>query len=258
MRKSFMVPPALTALFLCSMLGAHPSRPSATHAQTAPQPLFTPAGLHLHRAPRIPVRFGSSTNWSGYVVNGANGSVTDVKGSWSVPAVVAGPNCGSSYSAAWIGIDGDTDGTVEQCGTEQDSSGRMYAWYEMYPKGSAAVYSVNAGDQMAAEVKYGATPGKFTLTITDTTTRQSYTTTQKLAQAQRNSAEWIMEAPWSGGVLPLAEWSSFGFSGCESSLGGPGAGNPITMVSASDGTTPKAAPVNLSSNGFSVTWMNCK
>jgi hypothetical protein len=218
------------------------------------------------RAPRIPGRYtDSSTNWSGYVVNTSAAGVTEVSGTWQVPAVTAGSGCPSSDSAAWVGIDGDTDGTVEQCGTEQDTSGRYYAWYEMYPKGSALLYNVGPGNLMYADVKYNPAGGKFTLTITDQTTGQSYTTTQKLPQAQRTSAEWIMEAPWSGGVLPLADFNPFSFSACQAAVGGSSmvglsslSSQPINMVSSSAGAAPKAVTGPVSSNGFSVTWMACE
>src|SRR4051812_35832181 len=65
-----------------------------------------------------------STNWSGYAAvtnlsSPAPNSVTAVSGSWVVPTVT-GSRQGSSYSSAWVGIDGFSDSTVEQIGTEQD------------------------------------------------------------------------------------------------------------------------------------------
>src|SRR5271166_4368093 len=67
-----------------------------------------------------------STNWSGYgaatnLSAPATGSVTAVSGSWVVPTVT-GSRRGTVYSAAWVGIDGLSDSTVEQLGTEQDVS----------------------------------------------------------------------------------------------------------------------------------------
>lgn len=276
-RKSMTLGSGLGALALLAGLttvhgaGTHPTRGTA-RACPAPrgEPASTPSTMGARRAlplqvPRIRGRYGSSTNWSGYVVNTAAGRVTEVSALWTVPAVTAGSGCPSSYSAAWVGIDGDTDSTVEQCGTEQDSSGSYYAWYEMYPKGSARVYYVQPGNLMYADVKYNPAGGKFTLTIQDQSTGQSYTTTQKLPQAQRSSAEWIMEAPWSGGVLPLAQWTSFGFGSCQAAVNGAAmaglsslSSQPITMVSARDGVTPKAVPGSPSGDGFTETWMACQ
>src|SRR5262245_16449591 len=60
----------------------------------------------------------TSTNWSGYAVTGAPGSITRVKGSWTVPAV-QGP-CTAQFQASsfWVGIDGFMSNTVEQIGTD--------------------------------------------------------------------------------------------------------------------------------------------
>ncbi len=98
------------------------------------------SGVTSFNAPRIKVKAGTSTNWSGYAVETnlqapQSGVVTDVKGQWQVPSVTCGT--ATTYSSVWVGIDGYSNGTVEQTGTEQDcSSGqpRYSAWYEMYPK----------------------------------------------------------------------------------------------------------------------------
>src|SRR5262245_38418315 len=90
--------------------------------------------LHAHHAPAIVLhhrdRFATSSNWSGYAVTGAPGSVTDVQGSWVVPAVTCsgGPN---QYAAIWVGIDGFNSNTVEQTGTDSDCQNgtpTYYAW----------------------------------------------------------------------------------------------------------------------------------
>src|SRR5207245_6887560 len=133
-------------------------------------------------------------------------------------------SCANSYSAAWIGIDGDNSSTVEQCGTDQDylnGQPQYYAWYEMYPKAlqilSPTTYPVAPGDNIQAEVQSLAN-GQFRLTLANDGASGghpswSFATTQKLNQAKRTSAEWIMEAPWSGGVLPLADFDHVTFRG---------------------------------------------
>ena len=233
-------------------------------------PAFPVSSVQL--ASRSGARFAScptnscSTNWSGYAVTGATGSVSDVKGSWTVPSV----SCQTStaqYSSFWVGIDGYNSGTVEQTGTDSDcSSGtpRYYAWYEFYPKPSFTVKSlaVHAGDKITAEVAY--TGGKFVTTITDTTTGASFSTSAKV-NAQRSSAEWIAEAPSSsGGVLPLANFgtASFGTSatdratinGVTGAIGTFSQVWQITMVTSAGAV--KAQPSSLATDlsGFSVTW----
>src|SRR5579875_1229002 len=58
----------------------------------------------------------ASLNWSGYAVS-TGAPYHSVSATWIVPAV-SGPN--GSYSAAWVGIDGFTNGSLIQTGTEQD------------------------------------------------------------------------------------------------------------------------------------------
>jgi hypothetical protein len=76
------------------------------------------APMKLHGVP-VP---GSvlSANWSGFAVTGSK--FTNAAGSWHVPGVDCAktPN---TYSSFWVGIDGYSDKTVEQIGTESDCSG---------------------------------------------------------------------------------------------------------------------------------------
>ena len=221
-------------------------------------------------APRIPgLRFGTSRNWSGYavetnLVTPATNAVTDVKGSWMVTTVTVTPPY-SAYSASWIGIDGYSSGTVEQLGTESDRvNGRAVysAWYEMYPKKSMNITTlgIKPGDVMTAEVSYSAKTG-FTLTMTDTTTLKTFSVSQKSGSAKRSSAEWIVEAPWSGGTLPLANFGVIPFTGASATINrhtgtisdGLWQYDPLTMVGS---TGNLATPSDLSSDGsaFSMQW----
>ena len=216
----------------------------------------------------------NSTNWSGYAVTGAPGSVTDVKGSWIVPAISSGCAAGSSYSSFWIGIDGYNSGSVEQIGTDSDCANgapSYYAWYEFYPKRSrVANIAIHPGDRIQGEVSYAG--GIFTLTLANVTTGQSFRVTGKVPRAQRSSAEWIAEAPSSGGILPLANFGTSYFGSdftsiagtCTATVGGQtgpisqfGAGvQQITMVTSAGAV--KAQPSTLSTNGtsFQVTWIS--
>jgi hypothetical protein len=134
-----------------------------------------------------------STNWSGYAVSGAAGSVSDVVGSWTVPKATCGSS--TSYSSFWVGIDGFTSKTVEQTGTDSDCKGgaHYYAWYEFYPAASVVIsgFTVKPGDVVTAEVSY--TGGLFTTTIKDGA--QTFSKTGTVSGAARSSAEWIIERP---------------------------------------------------------------
>ena len=228
-------------------------------------PIPASAGHHaVQGRPRLRNANGTSQNWSGYAAETSlsspqDGAVTDVKGSWIVPAVTASSSS-KTYSSAWLGIDGYSDGTVEQIGTEQDwSNGQAvyYAWFEMYPKFGYLIsgFPVNPRDSIACEVQNNGN-GTYTLTIRNAT----FSITQRLKRALNQSAEWVMEAPYSGGILPLADFGTITFSNCGATLNGVTGSistwphDAITMATA--GGTVKAQPSALSAGGtsFSVTW----
>ena len=218
--------------------------------------------------PRVPIKEGTSTNWSGYAVesnllNPKSNVVTDVKGSWIIPSVT----CTSlnTYSSAWVGIDGYADNSVEQLGTDQDCVNGVasyYVWYEMYPKPSYRVnLPVKAGDSVSAEVQYLGS-GNFQLSLRNVTTGQSFSTRQKAMKARLQSAEWVMEAPWSGGVLPLSNFGEIAFSNASATLSGhtrsisDGLWQNDAITKVSSGGSAKATPSGLSRSGdaFNVLW----
>lgn len=216
------------------------------------------AAAAVRRAPNHKISHSQSTNWSGYAVAGF-GPYGTVSSSWTQPAVdcLATPN---GYSSFWVGLDGDTTGTVEQTGTEADcsnGSAAYYGWYEMYPK-FPVNYSnpVAPGDSMGASVTYLGS-GKFQLVLSDSTRGWSQTVTARLKSAKRGSAEVVAEAPSSsGGVLPLADFQNVGFAtptvdGSLLSGSTPGI-DPITMVTSSG--TIKAQPSSIKSGSFTDTW----
>jgi hypothetical protein len=185
---------------------------AATGAQPSPATRHAPAIIHERHGSNV-----TSTNWSGYAITGSKGSVTDVKGSWIVPSV----DCGATptaYSSFWIGIDGYNSNTVEQVGTDSDcQSGTpvYYAWYEFYPHLSYTItgVSIKPGDIISADVSAGS-KGAYTVTLVNVTTGEtSGPIAGKVPSAAQSSAEWVIEAPYSGGVLPLADFSSVSFGG---------------------------------------------
>lgn len=227
--------------------------------------LAAPAGVGAaSQAPRIHLRFGASTNWAGYadetnLSNPQSGVVTDVQGTWTVPSVDC--SSGDGYAAIWVGIDGDSSNTVEQTGTEQDcvnGAPAYSAWYEFYPKRSYNIsLAVSPGDVMFAEVRYAG--GSFTATLTNETTGASYSVKQK-THAARSSAEWIVEAPYSGGVLPLANFGTATFSNAQATISGVTGGiatwpNEAITMETSSGVI-KAATSSVRHGGFSVTWQH--
>jgi Peptidase A4 family len=157
----------------------------------------------------------SSANWAGYIASGAAGGYTSVSSSWTEPSGQCGQ--GDQYSAFWVGLDGYSDSTVEQTGSEVDCSGstpEYSAWYELYP--AAPVYFTNPvkpGDEFSASVSYENS--KFQITLADSTQGWTQTASQSLAAAELSSAEVVAEAPCctaSGGVLPLTDFGSASFT----------------------------------------------
>jgi hypothetical protein len=166
-----------------------------------------------------------SFNWAGYAVTGPNGGVTNVAASWVVPSVGNCQKVPDGISAFWTGIDGWTDQTVEQTGTDSDcvnilgtqtGTPTYYAWFEFFPQPGYLIGDYNnelecvagcvfPGDLMTAEVSYlglnPPSPGPprgqaFTLTITDLTRTWYVTINASVPGALANSAEFITETPF--------------------------------------------------------------
>ncbi len=255
----------LKHLLLSSTLlaGLAISIPTAAAAAGHGHPTTGPGHFrtHLYNA--------TSTNWAGYatltsLTNPKSGSVTDASGNWTVPTANCAANASHMYSATWLGLDGYSDQTVEQTGTEQDCQGTkpVYsAWYEMYPNYAHTVrMSIHAGDQMQAEVKYDNWYF-YTLTLKDVTTGVTMTTNQMAFGAQLQSAEWITEAPSDyAGILPLTKLSPVTFTNAATTVGGTTGSismpsgrvdDPITLVNAAN--KPILTPSPLTSNGTSFT-----
>lgn len=217
-----------------------------------------------------------STNWSGYAVLGS--SFTSAKASWVVPTSVCKGVSGDQYAAVWVGIDGYSSSTVEQTGTLSDCAGSYpsyYAWYEFYPNPMYEITSVpvSPGNVISASVTYSGS--QFTVTITNETTRKSYSKTSTVSGAARSSAEWITEAPCctsSGGILPLSDFGTdlFGFDYTSQTgtnyatdranggtIGSFGTANIAQITKVGSSTSPQTSTCSiLSSDGtsFSCTW----
>ena len=154
-------------------------------------------------------------NWSGFADSeGDSNTVSSVSGQWIIPYV----QCPSglygyqdAFIANWVGIDGATNGTVEQLGTGAqcfEGVTYYYVWYEMYPAGTVeegTVACINnnvdcpqPGDFIRASVTVtpaGAT-NNYKLSLTDfTRPQESFTATATCAPSTCHDAsgEWIVE-----------------------------------------------------------------
>jgi Peptidase A4 family len=170
-----------------------------------------------------------SGNWSGYAQDNylTNVTYTSASFTWIVPTVsfVAHGFELQQASAIWVGIGGDCensscrkeDSTLIQLGTEQDvnlfGQTNYYPWYEVLPASETAISeTVEPGDQMFASLTCitnctsGATQ-EWTLTMQDL--KRNWTFTKTLPyKSSLLSVEWIVEAPTSIGVLPMADFGT--------------------------------------------------
>jgi len=163
------------------------------------------------------VTSAGSLNWSGFAdVEGGSKTISSVSGEWVIPYVQC-PSGNYKYEGAyivnWVGIDGATNGTVEQLGTGTqcfEGVEYYYVWYEMFPAGTVeegTVACINnnvncpqPGDFIHASVT--VTPGSGTnnykLSLTDfTRPQESFSVTKTCAPSvcADASAEWIVERP---------------------------------------------------------------
>ena len=201
----------------------------------------------------------TSSNWSGYASTPSGGKITYASSTWVVPAVQKK----QGYSSSWVGVDGYSNGNLIQTGTEQDySGGRLVyrAWWEILPAAETIIPSltIHPGDTMSASVK-NTSGNKWVISITDVTTGKTFSI-NKTYNGPGTSAEWIQEAPSSGGgVLPLAHYSETEFSKIQmaQSFGSPAnvtlqfPGRAIAMV---QGGKRVSTPSKPTGNSFNVAY----
>jgi hypothetical protein len=225
--------------------------------------------------PRMSPNTTKSLNWCGYASftstdNPEIGSVTGVWGTWNVPKLH--PSLNDRYSACWVGIDGYSNQTVEQIGTAQYWQGGQQVnsvWFSLYP---FSFYQLNffpiaAHDTFRALVTHSI-DGAFEMIIENLTQGVYFQIPVRFALApgtQRNSAEWIVEAPSEEAtVLPLAHFSPVHFRNCVAQIRGRGGrinsehwkSEKILMVTGSPKSVVKADPSHLFNDGqnFIVKW----
>lgn len=255
-----LAPLLVVATGATASLGMASASPVASMVSEAQAPRIDVPGPHGITRKTPCNKSWRSTNWSGYAVNCA--TFTSVSGSWTVPTVTAVPHSKKAvqYSATWVGIDGFDygDDNLIQAGTEQDwIDGTPFyrAWWEILPADETIIpsISVHPGDVMAVSITQGSPD--WTITVTDTTRGQSFTTQEPFGGV-RSSAEWIQEAPTvGGGIASLAHDSTVEFdeltaNGANPGLTGTNAG--VMVKGGKDISTPSAP--NAQGNGFAVAY----
>jgi hypothetical protein len=215
--------------------------------------------------PAIPAGTGnpsgtSSPNWSGYAISG--GPFTSITGQWNVPTISG--DAGSA-SSSWIGIDGATNSSLIQVGTEQDwNSGILgigegasyYSWWEVLPAVETKLPNpVFPGNVMYAEItRTNAAAGTWLIELINTTLAWTVTV-QVTYTGPGASAEWIEEAPstclTTACVLPLADYSLTNFDDESTNNGSANltASESINMV---QGGVTVSSPSDPGCAGFNV------
>ncbi len=175
-------------------------------ASTEPQSATAVLSLSVVE-PALPVV--ATRNWSGYEVGG--GPFTAASASFDVPDLVA--RAGPASTSEWVGVDGSGNTSLIQAGVEESvqpgSSVDVEAWWEILPAPATPIpLAVAPGDTVAVSLASGG-GGIWTISVTDTTTGQSFTTAQSYG-GPADSVEWIVEAPStasSGAVLTLGDYA---------------------------------------------------
>ncbi len=257
----------LCGLVVAAIVGlgtvATPAFAAATPAQApaASQPTVTgqvvPA---VHLAPKTCgkcdslVSGSSSGNWSGYVKTGSNFS--SISATWTVPTV-SSTGSTNSASSTWVGIDGWSNSSLIQSGTEQDWNGSTksasyYAWWEILPANETFGFSVSPGDNIVAYInKANAT--QWTIYLLDRNNGKTISQTESYS-GPRTSAEFIQEATTeNGSIAPLAHDSTVNFYNTRVNGNSPSltSSEVVTMdQNSSQVSTPSG--LNEAANGFSV------
>ena len=165
-----------------------------------------------------PAAVVQSSNWSGYAALPVKGqTMRYVAADFTIPSVVCGTlgNSGDAVDSTWVGLDGYSDTTVEQTGTDAICSGgtpAYYAWYEMYPLAPVLFTGVSPGDAIVVSVLH-TTGSTYALSLTDVTTGSVIDTTQACpagSTCRNESAEVISEV--TGGGPPVVDLPNFGMT----------------------------------------------
>lgn len=211
-------------LCVCASLIAAPAGGAVqrAHASTASHRSAGYAGPARERTMRGGTGSLASRNWAGYTALLSDGS-TDfnaVKSTWVQPAVTCEAN--NAWTVFWVGLDGWTNGTVEQGGSSARCIGgtpHYTLWWEMFPTNAIqTMNTINAGDTITASVVYDPSTKKFQIKVRDVTTGKGFTENEKCAGDQtceRSSAESIAEDVGhfgAGTYFPLADYGTMTFT----------------------------------------------
>jgi hypothetical protein len=210
----------------------------------------------------------TAANWAGYEItwlglNPQQHTHHYVSARWIQPAVTCSPG-ETSTSSVWVGLDGDSNGVIEQTGSSASCiNGRaLYrGWRQFYPAPTVTFSDpVQPDDAMLAIVEFHPATGNYVATLTDSTRGWSHVYGASAPGASGQSAEVIVEAPANGdgGLWPLSNFGSVTFT--QATADGTGLMHaeehfPLTMQRP-DGTPKAMITATHPYNGFTVSWRN--
>lgn len=173
-----------------------------------------------------------SANWCGAVqLEPTSGTFDSIVGTYTVPTVTP-PTDGTGvdslyYLYQWVGIDGyywtSSCDALIQAGTgfilEDDEVYEIFVWTEYYPDGVNIVnMDASEGDVITVTVTTTST-STGVITIENETTGQTLTADidgTGVGTLCGQTAEWIMENPWST-YEPFPDFTTMDFTGCSAS-----------------------------------------
>ena len=276
---------ASAAMTLAALAGstAASAAPAALAARAASHPslrMTNQPAIHLpgHLTRPGGITVDHSSNWSGYVDTPKSGSsFKAISASYTVPSV----NCaktGSSDAFAyhWVGIDGWSDGTVEQDGVADfcvDGKASYDAWHEMFPAPFTTAFAVSPGDAITSSVTYTASTKTYLLKLTDVTSGQGFSVSAKCAAdttCSNSSAEVITEGYTASPYIGTADFGQENYvaadvtdaAGTTGSLSDTSAWNDLeTVAYGKVSDEPMTQPGQLyqglssSQSAFDVVWL---
>jgi hypothetical protein len=218
-----------------------PNEVTEAHAASKWMEVFSKYSSFTHITPEIedlPYRHGlirrtqletkgdvnaiTSVNWSGYQLQiGSGDKFNKVIGQWTVPkAYSPNPGDGKTYWASiWLGLDGININEALQAGTDVNSDGSCYEWFQWLPDGPHMIsnFPVNPGDVILMSLVV-LTPTKAYMGINNLTSKilTSLTfTAPPYTTLIGNSAEAIVErfTLSGGGLASLARYGVVYFEG---------------------------------------------
>jgi hypothetical protein len=194
----------------------------------------------------------TTSNWAGQVAADSTHNFLTVASYFTIPPSILCDSHANLF-AAWIGLNGYSNGTVQQAGVAVncgDGNPVLQAWYEMYPLApvyiSPTTYPIHLGDHMSYWIENESGQYHFFLTDNgpdDLAQVWIYKTVQT-GPTTASSAEAVVESPPNS----YPNFSTLEFS----VLGGndtPGEANALFTVGPPSDDLPPIIPLNAASGG---------